>query len=47
MTAEFDRTAIPPVLAALEAHRLEIGHRRIVERPKARLGIGERGLKAR
>lgn len=31
MTAEFDRTAVSPALAALEAHRVEIGHRRIVE----------------
>ena len=31
MTAEFDRTAVSTALAALEAHRVEIGHRRIVD----------------
>ena len=31
MIADFARTAVAPALAALEAHRVEIGHRRIVE----------------
>ena len=31
MTAEFDRTAVSTALAALEAYRVEIGHRRIVD----------------
>ena len=31
MNTEFDRTAVLPALAALEAHRVEIGHRRIID----------------